>query len=250
MIVDLNSDLGEGCANDQEIMKYITSANIACGFHAGDIKTIERTIKLALENNVAIGAHPGYPDKEGFGRKSMKFGDKEFTALIFDQVKLIKSKVEDLGGKLQHVKLHGAMYNDIAGNYQKAKIAAETIARIDPNLIFVGLAGSEMIRAAKEAGLKTAQEVFADRAYNDDGTLVSRSVPNSVIHDTEVCLERIEKMVTRNEVQSINNKIIKIKANTICVHGDNIKAVEFVKVLSKFLLEKGIELKKMNKLIL
>lgn len=250
MIVDLNSDLGEGCANDQEIMKYITSANIACGFHAGDIETIERTIKLALENNVAIGAHPGYPDKEGFGRKSMKFSDKEFSALIFDQVVMMKLKVEALGGKLQHVKLHGAMYNDITGDYNKAKVAAETIAKIDPNLIFVGLAGSEMIKAAKDIGLKTVSEVFADRAYNDDGTLVSRLIHGSVIHDTTICLERVERMVTKNKVISIHNKIVNIKADTICVHGDNIKAVEFVKVLSEFLSEKGIELKNMNNLIL
>jgi len=250
MIVDLNSDLGEGCENDQEIMKYITSANIACGFHAGDIETIEITIRLALENNVAIGAHPGYPDKEGFGRRSMKFNDKEFSSLIFEQVKLVKSKVEALGGKLQHVKLHGAMYNDIAGDYKKAKLAAETIAKIDKGLIFVGLAGSEMIKAARDIGLKTASEVFADRAYNDDGTLVKRSQEGAVIHDTDICLQRVAEMINSKSVISINNKKVDLETDTICVHGDNIKAVEFVKNLNAFLIASKIELKSMNNLIL
>ncbi len=250
MIIDLNSDLGEGCENDQEIMKYITSANIACGFHAGDIETIEKTIKLALENNVEIGAHPGYPDKEGFGRRSMELSDEEFSSLIYDQVEMLKLKVEALGGKLQHVKLHGAMYNDIAGDYKKAKLATETIAKIDKNLIFVGLAGSEMITAAHDAGLKTASEVFADRAYNDDGTLVKRSQDGAVIHDTDICLRRVEKMIKSKTILSINNKEIKLKADTICVHGDNVKAVDFIKNLNEFLTASGIELKSMNNLIL
>jgi len=250
MIIDLNSDLGEGCANDQEIMKYITSANIACGFHAGDNETIERTIKLAIDHKVAIGAHPGYPDKEGFGRKSMSFSDEKFSSLIFEQVEILKSKVEALGGKLQHVKLHGAMYNDIAGDYKKAKVAAETIAKIDRDLIFVGLAGSEMINVAIDTGLRTASEVFADRAYNDDGTLVKRSQEGAVIYDTKVCLRRIENIIKNKTVLSINKKEIKLKADTICVHGDNVKAVEFVKNLKEFLTSSGISLKSMNNLIL
>ena len=251
MFIDLNSDLGESfgnykIGNDAEVMKYITSANIACGFHAGDPLIIEKTIKLAIENNVAIGAHPGYPDLAGFGRRSLKLSDEELASAIKYQVGAVKSIAESLGTKLQHVKLHGAMYNDLAFNYNKARIATEAISGIDSDLIFVGLAGSEMIKAAKDVGLKTADEFFADRAYNDDRTLVSRSVEGSVIHDTMVCLSRIERLVKSNSVLSINNKEIEIHANTICVHGDNKNAVGFVKNLNIFLKEKGIKLKNLK----
>ncbi len=251
MFIDLNSDLGESfgnykIGNDAELMKYITSANIACGFHAGDPLIIEKTIKLAMENNVAPGAHPGYPDLVGFGRRSLKLSDEELSSTIKYQVGAVKAITESLGIKLQHVKLHGAMYNDMAFNYNKAKVAAEAIIRIDPDLIFVGLAGSEMIKAAEDTGLKTANEFFADRAYNDDGTLVSRSIEGSVIHDTEVCLNRIEKLIKSNSVLSINKKEIKIIADTICVHGDNENAVDFVKNLNRFLNDKGIELRNLK----
>lgn len=251
MFIDLNSDLGESfgnykIGNDAEVMKYITSANIACGFHAGDPLIIEKTIKLAMENNVAPGAHPGYPDLVGFGRRSLKLSDEELSSTIKYQVGAVKAITESLGIKLQHVKLHGAMYNDMAFNYNKAKVAAEAIIRIDPDLIFVGLAGSEMIKAAEDIGLKTAHEFFADRAYNDDGTLVSRSIEGSVIHDTEVCLNRIEKLIKSNSVLSINKKEIKIIADTICVHGDNENAVDFVKNLNGFLKDKGIELRNLK----
>ena len=251
MFIDLNSDLGESfgnykIGNDAEVMKYITSANIACGFHAGDPLIIEKTIKLATENNVAPGAHPGYPDLVGFGRRSLKLSDEELSSTIKYQVGAVKAITESLGIKLQHVKLHGAMYNDMAFNYNKAKVAAEGIIRIDPDLIFVGLAGSEMIKAAEDTGLKTANEFFADRAYNDDGTLVSRSIEGSVIHDTEVCLNRIEKLIKSNSVLSINKKEIKIIADTICVHGDSENAVDFVKNLNRFLNDKGIELRNLK----
>ncbi len=251
MFIDLNSDLGESFGNykigdDAEVMKYITSANIACGFHAGDPLIIEKTIKLAMENNVAPGAHPGYPDLVGFGRRSLKLSDEELSSTIKYQVGAVKAITESLGIKLQHVKLHGAMYNDMAFNYNKAKVAAEAIVRIDPDLIFVGLAGSEMIKAAEDTGLKTANEFFADRAYNDNGTLVSRSIEGSVIHDTEVCLNRIEKLIKSNSVLSINKKEIKIIADTICVHGDNENAVDFVKNLNRFLNDKGIELRNLK----
>ena len=251
MFIDLNSDLGESfgnykIGNDSEVMKYITSANIACGFHAGDPLVIEKTIKLAMENKVAPGAHPGYPDLVGFGRRSLNLSDEELSSMIKYQVGAVKAITESLGIRLQHVKLHGAMYNDMAFNYNKAKVAAEAIIRIDPDLIFVGLAGSEMIKAAEDIGLKTANEFFADRAYNDDGTLVSRSIEGSVIHNTEVCLNRIEKLIKSNSVLSINNKEIKIIADTICVHGDNENAVDFVKNLNGFLNEKGIKLRNLK----
>jgi len=251
MYIDLNSDLGESfgnykIGNDAEVMKYITSANIACGFHAGDPLIIEKTLQLAIENKVALGAHPGYPDLVGFGRRSLKLSNEELSSSIKYQVGAVQSMAKSLGARLQHVKLHGAMYNDLAFDYERAKKAAEAIAGIDADLIFVGLAGSDMIQAAKDAGLKTANEFFADRAYNDDGALVSRSIKGSVIHDTKVCMERIEKLIKTGAVLSINHKEIKIKADTICVHGDNENAVEFVRNLNQFLKEKGIELKNLK----
>jgi len=264
MNIDLNSDLGESFGNykmnnDAEIMKYITSANIACGFHAGDPLVIEKTIKLAFENNVSIGAHPGYPDLVGFGRRSMKVSNDELFSMILYQVGALKAMTEALGGKLAHVKPHGALYRDLAYDYPKSIIVAEAIFKIDPELIFVGLANSKMLRAAREVGLKAVNEVFADglkavnevfadRAYNDDGSLVSRLQEGAVIHDGKICLEQVNQMITQNTVQSINGNAIPIQADTICVHGDNIKALDFVKALNRFLTKRKIELRSIKNL--
>ena len=253
MNIDLNSDLGESFGNykmnnDAEIMKYITSANIACGFHAGDPLVIEKTIKLALENNVSIGAHPGYPDLVGFGRRSMKVSNDELFSMILYQVGALKAMTEALGGKLAHVKPHGALYRDLTYDYPKSIIVAEAIFKIDPELIFVGLANSKMLRAAREVGLKAVNEVFADRAYNDDGSLVSRLQEGAIIHDGEFCLEQVDQMITENTVKSINGNIIPIQADTICVHGDNIKALDFVKALNRFLTQRKIELRSIKNL--
>lgn len=253
MHIDLNADLGESfgnykIGNDEEVMKYISSVNIACGFHAGDPLVMERTIKLALKNDVSIGAHPGYPDLEGFGRRSMKLSNDMLYAMILYQVGALKSMTETLGGKLNHVKLHGALYNDLAYNFDQSKIVAEAVFKIDPELVFVGLANSQMIDAAKKTGLKTANEVFADRTYTDLGTLVPRSEKNAIIHDTESCLSRVEQMITRGLIKSVSGKEIKIKADTICVHGDNCKAVEFVKNLNSFLTQNNIHIKSLKNL--
>lgn len=253
MQIDLNADLGESfgnykIGNDEEVMKYISSANIACGFHAGDPLVMKKTIELALENNVSIGAHPGYPDLAGFGRRSMNLSNDVLYSMILYQVGALKSMTESLGGKLQHVKLHGALYNDLTHNFEKTKIVAEAVFKIDPTLIFVGLANSPMIDAAKETGLKIANEVFADRAYTDLGTLVPRSEKNAVIHDTTVYLNRIEQMITHGSIKSVTGNKIKIKADTICVHGDNLKAVEFVASLNHFLKTKNINIKSLKHL--
>ena len=251
MNIDLNSDLGESfghyiIGNDEEVMKYISSANIACGFHAGDSLVIKNTIQLAIKNHVAIGAHPGYPDIAGFGRRSMKLSNDELFSMILYQVGALKSMTESFGEKLQHVKLHGALYNDLVNNSEKTKIVVEAILKIDPELIFVGLANSEMLETAHKMGLQTANEVFADRAYNDDGTLVPRSEKGAVIHDTKVCIQRVEQMVLDGTVTSVSGSKIKIKADTICVHGDNIKAVDFVRNLNQFLSEKNILIKSLK----
>ena len=247
MKIDINSDLGESfgnykIGNDAEVMKFISSANIACGLHAGDPVVIERTIKLALENQVGIGAHPGYPDLQGFGRRSIKLNPDEIRSIVLYQVAALKSMTEALGGKLQHVKAHGALYNDASVNKEIAAAIAHAVYQIDPELIFMGLANSVLIDAAKELGLKTASEVFADRAYTKEGTLVSRSLQGSVIHDSNVCNKRVLKMIQEQKVTDIEGNDIPINADSICIHGDNPAALEMAKSLKKHLENNGIRI--------
>jgi len=248
MTIDINCDLGEITGsgkkgNDEAIMQYITSANIACGFHAGDPLTIMETVKSALKHGVAIGAHPGYPDKEGFGRKPMILRYDELRASIIYQVGAVKSMAESLVGRLRHVKPHGALYNSAATDFEMAMVIASAVKDIDSSLILMGLSGSQMIRAAEEIGLASVSEVFGDRAYKDDGTLVSRDLPGAVLHETNLVIDRVVRMIEEKRVVTISGKTIPIKADTICIHGDNIMALEFVKTLYSTLKKKGITLK-------
>jgi len=252
MTIDLNCDLGESfgayqIGNDKAIMPYITSANVACGFHAGDPVTIENTIREAIKQNVGIGAHPGYPDREGFGRRAMKLSNQELRSSLLYQIGAVKSMAETLGSKLVHVKPHGALYNAASVDMDMARVIAATIKEIDNSLILIGLSGSALIAAAKEAGLAFASEVFADRAYNDDGTLVSRSTQGSVLHDTSQVIDRVIKMVIDREVISFKGKPIAIQADTICIHGDNAMALEFAESLLNAFTIYGIELKSIGK---
>lgn len=251
MKIDVNADLGESfgshkMGNDSEIIKYISSANIACGFHGGDPFVIEQTIKLALENNVAIGAHPSYPDLVGFGRRSMKVSNEELYSMILYQVGALKAMTETLGGKLHHVKPHGAMYNDLANSFQKAKVVAEAIYKIDPELIFVGLANSEIQRAAREVGLKSGCEVFADRAYNDDGSLVSRFKYGAVFHDGDTCLKQVKQILTEKSVTTINGNAIEMCVDTINIDGNNLEALDFVKTFHDYLVQKDIKIQSLK----
>ena len=246
--VDLNCDLGESfgsytIGNDEAIMKYISSANIACGFHAGDPLTMERTIKLALDNGVAIGAHPGFPDLVGFGRRNMQISPEEVKAIVKYQVSALKGMTEALGGKLQHVKPHGALYNQAAVDYSIALAITQAIREIDEEIVFMGLANSRMLMAADETGLRFASEVFADRAYTDEGLLVSRSIEGSVIHDVDLCEKRVLNMVINSKVSSINNVDVALRADSICIHGDNPEACEFASRLYKSLQENQIQIK-------
>ncbi|PLX14640.1 MAG: lactam utilization protein LamB [Marinilabiliales bacterium] len=246
MKIDLNADIGESfgshkMGNDEEIIKYITSASIACGFHGGDPLTIERTIKLALENKVAIGAHPSYNDLQGFGRRSIKISDEDLYSTILYQVGALKTMTEALGGKLRHVKPHGALYNDLANSLPKAKVVAEAIYKIDPELIFVGLSNSEIQNAAREVGLKSACEVFADRAYNDDGSLVSRHRYGAIFEDGDACMNQVKQILENQTVTSINGNSVDMCIHTIGVHADSKEALSFVKDFHKFLKEKNIK---------
>lgn len=245
--VDLNSDIGESFGSykmglDEEVIKYISSANIACGFHAGDPMIMEKTVSLAVNGKVNIGAHPGYPDLVGFGRREMNVTKDEAKNYTKYQIGALWAFTQSFGAKLVHVKPHGALYNTAATDKALAMAIAEAIYEVDKNLILVGLANSELIKAGKEVGLKVANEVFADRAYNEDGTLVSRKLAGSMIHDTDLAISRVVRMVKEGKVKTINNNDINIQADTICVHGDNPKAVAFVQKIRKVLEDEGVQI--------
>ncbi len=252
--VDLNSDLGESFGAytiglDAEVIKYVTSANVACGWHAGDPLVMDATIKAAKEAGAAVGAHPGYPDLMGFGRRNMVVTPQEAKAYIKYQMGAIMAFTQSHGVKLQHVKPHGALYNMAAKDAVLARALAEGIAEVDATVIMLGLANSCMISAAQEVGLRVASEVFADRAYLEDGNLVPRSQAGAVIHDEELAIKRVIDMVTKGKVEAITGKEISIKADSICVHGDNPKAVEFVRTIREKLIAAGVTLVNLDELV-
>ncbi|MCJ8010092.1 5-oxoprolinase subunit PxpA [Lederbergia wuyishanensis] len=242
--VDLNCDLGESfgnytLGNDKEIMRYISSANIACGFHAGDPATMNKTVKLAIESGVSIGAHPGFPDLQGFGRRNMSITPREAYEMVLYQIGALGAFVKAQGGTLHHVKPHGALYNMTAVDENLATAIAEAVYHFDPQLILYGLAGSSLIYAGEKIGLATASEVFADRTYQNDGTLTPRSNPNALISNTGTAISQVVKMVKEQKVTSIDGKNISIKADTICIHGDGAQALQFAKKIHEvFAIEK------------
>jgi UPF0271 protein len=225
--VDLNCDLGEGCTTDEAIMPYISSANIACGYHAGDVDTIKQTLALAKQNNVAIGAHPSYPDRANFGRKEMDLPIQEIKSLVSEQIRIVQSLAVAIGLSLHHVKPHGALYNKAAKDEATAIAIAETVYAIDPSLILFGLANSESGKAAKKLGLPFYNEVFADRTYTDQGQLTPRTEPNAMITTDEEAIRQVLQMLKEETITSTNGKIIPIQADTICIHGDGEHAVSF-----------------------
>lgn len=246
MKIDLNCDLGESFGNytiglDSEVIKFISSANIACGFHASDPLVMAKTVKMAKENGVSVGAHPGYPDLVGFGRRNLNVSVPELKAMVQYQIGALNAFCRAEGIKLRHVKPHGAMYNMAAKDYNLALGIAEGIAEVDPSLILLGLSGSHLLRAAKEVGLRAASEVFADRAYEEDGSLVARSKPGSVITDENEAIERVITMVKHGKVKAITGREIPIQPDSVCVHGDNPKALGFVKLIRKRLLQEQID---------
>jgi len=244
--VDLNADMGESFGAyklglDGELLNLVTSANIACGFHAGDYMVMQKTVSMAASKNVAVGAHPGFPDLQGFGRRNMQLTPEEVRNLVIYQIGALQAFVRAEGTELKHVKPHGALYNMAAVNYELAKAIAEAVKKTVPDAILLALANSEMVKAANDVGIKVAQEVFADRAYNEDGTLVSRSMPGAVIDDPLEATERALEMVLEGKVKAINGKEIPIVAHSICVHGDNPKAVELASSIRKQLEKAHVE---------
>ena len=236
--------MGEGTGNDAAIMPFITSANIACGYHAGDENTMRTTIIMAKNAGVAIGAHPSLLDKENFGRTEMKdMGPKDVYELVTSQLGIIKKIVADSNAQLHHVKPHGALYNQAARESDFAIAIAQAVYDFDRTLILFGLSGSYSISTAKIFGIKTASEVFADRTYQDDGTLTPRSQTDALIEDEEQSVRQVIQMIREGTVTSTSGKIIPIAAETICIHGDGKNAVAFASKINKKLKDENINIK-------
>ncbi|MGG1631520.1 LamB/YcsF family protein [Rossellomorea sp. NRS-1567] len=236
MIIDLNCDLGESfgtytIGQDEEMMKFVSSVNIACGFHAGDPLVMKQTVTNALSHNLKIGAHPGLPDLQGFGRRMIHITPEEAYALVQYQTGALLAFVKAQGGKLSHVKPHGALYNMAAKDSELAASIAEAVYALDPKLTLFGLSQSELTKAGEEIGLRVAHEVFADRTYQSDGSLTPRSLPNAVLHDENEVEKQVLRMVEKQEVVSTDGEVLSIKADTICLHGDNMAALNLAKRL-------------------
>lgn len=245
LTVDLNADLGESFGRytlgmDERILPVISSANVACGFHASDPVVMEKTVLLAKQAGAAVGAHPGYPDLMGFGRRNMAVSPAEARAYILYQLGALDAFLRPLGMKMQHVKPHGAFYNMAAADWLLAKAVCEAVRDFDPSLVLLGLSGSELIRAAEDAGLASRSEVFADRAYAENGTLVPRGRPDAVITDEAEAVRRVVRMVTEGKVTSVTGRDVSIRADSVCVHGDGEKAVLFAQSVRKALEENGV----------
>jgi 5-oxoprolinase (ATP-hydrolysing) subunit A len=248
VVVDLNCDMGESTASqkigdDARIMPLISSANIACGFHGGDPEVIAATIELAKKNQVAIGAHPSFPDRENFGRKEMELDPAAIRNLIIYQVSAIKGMAASMNAVLTHVKPHGALYNMAARRQDYAEAIANAVMTIDPKLVLFGLAGSKMLSVAAEIGLTTCAEVFADRIYEDDGSLTPRTQPGAIIKDVQQAVQQVVGMVKEGRVRSMNGRWIELKADTVCIHGDTPGAAEYAKAIRHGLEEAGIIIK-------
>ena len=242
--IDFNCDMGESFGAyklglDEEVIKHVTSSNVACGFHAGDPQWMQHTVDIANDNGVAIGAHPGFPDLMGFGRRNITVTLDEAKAYVKYQVGALRGFVK--GGRLQHVKPHGAFYNMAVKDADLARAICEAVLEIDPELILVVLAGSKWVEIGNEMGARIARETFADRAFNPDGTLVARSQPGSVLHEPEEVIERSLKMVKESKVTAITGEEIPIEADTICLHGDNPGAVELAAGLRGRFEAEGVE---------
>ena len=243
--IDLNCDMGESfgawtMGRDAELMDYVSSVNIACGFHAGDASVIRKTIETAIVKNVAVGAHPSFPDLQGFGRREMKMPATEVFDIVLYQVAALKGMCEAFGGKLRHVKPHGALYNQAARDKNLAEAIAKAVKAIDENLVFYGLANSFLVSEAERIGLKTASEVFADRTYQADGTLTTRSQSNALIESVKKSCEQVLEMITARTVTAVTGERVTLRADTVCIHGDGAQALEFAREVKRSLEENGI----------
>jgi len=252
--IDLNCDMGEsfGAYNigrDKEVFTYITSANIACGYHAGDPLVMDKTVKMAVELDVGVGAHPGYPDLVGFGRRNMDCSKDEIRGFVIYQIGALQAFCEANGTILRHVKPHGALYNTAVQNEEIVRVIAEAISEVNPKLLYVVQAGknsARMKQICQEVGVKPVFEAFADRAYTSEGTLLSRRLPGAVITNPEKVAERALKMIKDNKVIAVDGSVISIEFQTMCVHGDTPGAVELVRHIRQTLEIGGVTIKRMD----
>lgn len=246
--IDLNSDLGESygawkMGDDAAMLGIVSSANIACGFHAGDPLGIRQTVKAAVENGVVIGAHVSYPDRVGFGRRDMDATSAELTADVIYQIGAIQGIAAAAGSSVAYVKPHGALYNRIAHDAKQGQAVIDGIKEINPNLILMGLAGTPILQLAEKAGLKTVAEAFADRAYTPAGELVSRREPGAVLHDLDLIGERMLRLAREGTLEAIDGSVIRIEAHSICVHGDSPGAVAIATAVRHRLEADGITIR-------
>jgi len=253
MEININCDLGESskfCSteNDPLLLKIVNSANIACGYHAGDKQTMEKTIKISKENSVSIGAHPSFNDPENFGRKRLNLPSGEITKLIIDQINILSNIASSSEIKVTHVKPHGALNNMACENYELAKTISESIIQVNKDLIFLVPTGSQMEKAGKKLGMNIAAEIFADRNYEDNGNLVSRSKSNAMITDPEIAKKHVIKMVENQALNCYSGKQIPCEIDSVCVHGDGQSAVKTAKQIREGLIKAGVTLNPLDKM--
>ena len=252
--VDLNSDLGESFGRytlgmDDKIIPLISSANVACGYHASDPVVMDKTVAMAARAGIGIGAHPGFPDLMGFGRRNMVVSPEEAKAYTLYQLGALDAFCRAHGAKLQHVKPHGAMYNMAAKDYQMSKAICEAVREFDDSLIVLALSGGETAKAAADLGLRVALEVFADRAYEEDGSLVNRGKAGAMITDEDEAIARVIRMVKAQKVTAITGKDIHIRADSVCVHGDGVKALAFVEKIREAMGKEDVEILAIDKIV-
>jgi 5-oxoprolinase (ATP-hydrolysing) subunit A len=241
--IDFNCDLGEGCGNDAAIIPYITSASIACGAHAGDDATMRATLRLCHEHGVAAGAHPGYADRDGFGRRAMELPAGEIASLVRTQLERIAAIADDEGLRLAHVKPHGALYNRAAGDRAVADAIAAAVRGFDPALVLFGLSGSELVEAGEAAGLRTAHEVFAERGYGADGRLLPRGTPGAVIESLDSAVAQARSLATAGRLVLADGSLLALRADTLCLHGDRPDAADFARALREALEADGVQVR-------
>lgn len=239
--VDLNVDLAEGCSNDEQLLQLVTSANVCCGLHAGDYNEMRKAIAWAKANNVRVGAHPSFPDRENFGRTNMQLPDDELKACLFYQLGAAKALCDAANVPMEYVKPHGALYNMAAKDPHLATLIAETVKSVDPSLKLMGLSGSLMLTVAEQHGLTTISEVFADRHYLADGSLVPRTRDDAMVESDDEAIAQVLQMVLEGTVPTVDGVNVAIKADSICLHGDGEHAVVFAERIRKALEEKGIK---------
>ncbi len=244
--IDINCDMGEGMPGDAAITPYISSANIACGYHAGDESIMRKTIELCLKHNVAIGAHPGFDDKENFGRVNHQLSEIALYDLISKQISLLDLLCRDAGATLHHVKPHGALYNMAAKDQQMSRVISKAVKDFNPKLLLYGLSNSYLISEAKALGLATVNEVFADRTYQRDGSLTPRTHENALITNTQQSLAQVMLMIQEQKVKSVTGEMIPMLADTLCLHGDGKYAVSFAKEINDYLKMNGIKIQSPN----